>query len=171
MRPGHFTGVATIVTKLLAIICPDLAFFGEKDYQQLCIVERVVRDLDIPTTVVACPIVREPDGLAMSSRNVRLDAQARVSALALWEALKAATRALAEGETSGEALERVMVEQFASRPGIELDYAAVVDPLTLEPMRFVDRVARALVAGRIGSLRLIDNAPLAPPVCETPTPS
>ncbi len=162
VRPGHFTGVATIVTKLLTIIRPDLAFFGEKDYQQMRIVERVVRDLDIPATVVKCPIVREPDGLAMSSRNMRLDADARASALALCEALEAAARMLARGETSGEALQSVMAAEVASRPGIELDYAAVVDPLTLEPMPVVDRLARGLVAGRVGPIRLIDNAPLEP---------
>jgi pantoate--beta-alanine ligase len=164
-RPGHFTAVATIVAKLFAIVRPDVAYFGEKDYQQLRIVERVVRDLDIPATIVGCPIVRERDGLAMSSRNTRLAPQDRTAALALCEALEAAARAVAWGETSGEVIQEAMAAEFAARPGIDLDYAALVDPQTLEPMSVVDRQARALVAGRIGSLRLIDNAPLVP--CES----
>jgi pantoate--beta-alanine ligase len=164
IRPGHFTAVATIVAKLFAIVRPDIAFFGEKDYQQLRIVERVVRDLDIPATIVGCPIVRERDGLAMSSRNTRLAPRDRSAALALCEALEAAARTVAWGEASGEVIEEAMAAEFAKRPGIEMDYAAVVDPQTLEPMSVIDRQARALVAGRIGSLRLIDNAALVP--CE-----
>lgn len=161
-RPGHFTGVATVVVKLLAVMLPDVAFFGEKDYQQLRVIERVVRDLDIPTVIVSCPTVRESDGLAMSSRNVRLGVESRKAALALPEALEAAARALAWGETDGEALVAAMVGEFESREGIGLDYAAVVDPVTLEPLASVDRAARALVAATVDGVRLIDNAPLVP---------
>ncbi len=162
-RPGHFVGVATVVAKLFGILRPQLAFFGEKDYQQLRIVEKVVRDLDIATTIVACPVVRDRDGLALSSRNALLGPGDRTDALALYAALQAAEAALAQGEASADALEALMAAEFTARPGAELDYAVVVDPLTLAPMSVVDRPARALVAGRVGSVRLIDNAPLVSP--------
>jgi len=159
-RPTHFRGVATVVAKLFNIVRPNLAFFGEKDYQQLKIVQRLAHDLDMAVTVVACPIVRERDGLAMSSRNAQLDAEQRSQALALCEALEAAAEALAWGETDARALEREMVAEFDARPGVELEYAAVVDPETLEPLERVDETARAIVAGRVGDVHLIDNAPL-----------
>jgi len=168
-RPSHFRGMATIVAKLFGIVRPDLAFFGEKDYQQLKIVERLVRDLDMAVTVVGCPTVRERDGLAMSSRNAYLDAEQRAQALALGEALEAAARALAWGETDARAIEREMAAEFDARPGAVLEYAAVVDPGTLEPLDRVDGAARAIVAGRVGSTRLIDNAPLR--VAAEPVPA
>lgn len=163
VRPGHFDGVATVVSKLLNIMRTDLAFFGEKDYQQLRIIERMVRDLDVPVTVVPCAIVRERDGLAMSSRNAYLSAEERSQATALCEALEAAAALLAWGETSGEALVAAMAEEAAKRPLVALDYAAVVDPATLEPLDAVDRPARAIVAAHLGATRLIDNAALTPP--------
>ena len=164
VRPDHFGGVATIVAKLLGIVRPDLAFFGEKDFQQLAIVKRLALDLDLGVGVVGCPIVRDPDGLALSSRNAFLSADERDNALALAAALEAASEALASGETSGEALCIAMREAAARRaPGaVALDYAAVVDPETLEPMALGDRPARALIAGRVGSTRLIDNRQLTP---------
>lgn len=161
-RPSHFTGVATIVTKLFGVIRPDLAFFGEKDFQQLKIIERVVRDLDIPTRIVGCPVVRDRDGLALSSRNVNLDVDARRDALALYAAISAAEAAVAAGERSVSVIEELMAAEFDSRPGIEMDYAVIVDPNTLEELAVVDRPARALVAGRVGQVRLIDNAPVVP---------
>jgi pantoate--beta-alanine ligase len=163
VRPGHFAGVATVVTKLLSVVRPDLAFFGEKDYQQLKIVERLVSDLDLAAAIVPCPIVRDRDGLALSSRNAYLAPEERSQATALCEALEAAAQALAWGERGGAALEAVMAEEIARRPLVTLEYAAVVDPATLERMERVEGPARAIVAARVGTTRLIDNAPLAPP--------
>lgn len=165
-RPGHFRGVCTVVAKLLSIVGPDLAFFGEKDYQQLKIVERMVRDLDAATTIVAMPIVRERDGLAMSSRNAYLSAEERAQAVALCEALEAAAQAVAWGELAGPEIERIMAEEFSARPLVELEYAAVVDPATLGRADGVGGGARALVAARVGRTRLIDNVALAAPVAE-----
>ena len=165
-RPGHFAGVVTVVTKLFSIVRPDLAFFGEKDYQQLAVIKRLALDLDLGVGVVGCPIVRDTDGLALSSRNAFLSAEDRDHALALSEALDAAASALAWGELGGEALAIAMREAAGSRaPGaLTLDYAAVIDPDTLEPMARVERPARAIIAGRVGSTRLIDNCALVPPV-------
>ncbi len=161
-RPGHFAGVATIVTKLLNTVRPDLAYFGEKDYQQLRIVERVVADLDIGTGVVGCPTVREPDGLALSSRNVYLSAEQRAHARAVPEALEAALAALAWGERDARRLEAAMRAAVFERAGdaVAIDYAAVVDPCTLEPIETVADTARALIAVRVGATRLIDNSSL-----------
>lgn len=161
-RPGHFAGVATVVTKLLNTVRPDLAFFGEKDYQQLKIVERVVADLDIGTGIVGCPIVREPDGLALSSRNVYLTAAQRAQARAVPEALEAVLAAVAWGERDVRRLEEAMRAAVVERAGdeVEIGYAAVVDPGTLEPLgTFID-AARALIAVRVGTTRLIDNCSL-----------
>jgi len=164
VRPGHFTGVATVVAKLLGIVRPDLAFFGEKDYQQLAIVRRMALDLDLGTGIVGCPIVRDRDGLALSSRNAFLSAEERAAALALPAALEAAAEALAWGEVGGEALGEAMRAAVAAHsPGaVALDYAAVVDAETLEPLAVVDRSARAIVAGRVGATRLLDNCPISP---------
>ena len=162
-RPGHFTGVATVVTKLLSVIRPDLAFFGEKDYQQLLIVRQLVRDLDLGVTIVPSPIVRDRDGLALSSRNARLSPGQRAAALAIPEALEAAADTLAWGEPDARTLEREMFGRFAGVAGLELEYAVVVDPETLEPLVRVDRPARAIVAARVGETRLIDNCALVPP--------
>lgn len=169
VRPGHLTGVATVVAKLLNIVRPDLAFFGEKDFQQLAVVKRMALDLDLGARIVGCPTVRSEDGLALSSRNAFLSPQDRHHALALSTALESAAQALAWGEFSGEALDFAMRDAAAARaPGaMTLDYAAVVDPETLEPVVTVDRPVRALIAGRVGSVRLIDNCLLTPPDGET----
>jgi len=161
-RPGHFSGVATVVTKLLGIVRPDLAFFGEKDYQQLRIIQRLVCDLDLGVGVVACPTVREHDGLAMSSRNAYLTPEQRAAATGIPEALEAAAKALAWGDRDAESLVRAMREALTRRAGdgVELDYAAVVDPETLEPVAVIEGVARALIAGRVGMTHLIDNCKL-----------
>ena len=160
VRPGHFTGVATIVTKLLSVLRPDLAFFGEKDYQQLRVIERLVIDLDLGVRVVRCPIVRDTDGLALSSRNAYLSAAERAAVLALPAALEAATAAAAGGEREAHAIERAMLECTAGVAGLALDYAIVVDPVTLEPVDRIEGPARALIAGRVGATRLIDNVAL-----------
>lgn len=165
-RPTHFRGVATVVAKLLNVLTPNLAFFGEKDYQQLKVIERMVTDLDIATAVVGHPTVRERDGLAMSSRNAYLSAAERADALALCEALEAASRALAWGERDVAELERVMLAEFEKHPLAVVEYAKVVDADSLEPLDRVESAARAIVAARVGTTRLIDNAALMAPIEE-----
>jgi pantoate--beta-alanine ligase len=165
VRPGHFDGVATVVAKLLGVVRPDLAFFGEKDFQQSVIVRRMAEDLDLGVGIVGCPITRDRDGLALSSRNAYLSPEQREHALALSAALEAAGQALAWGERDGATLGAVMSDVVSSRTAgaLGLDYASVVDPQTLEPMGVVDRPARAIIAGRLGATRLIDNCALVPP--------
>jgi len=162
-RPGHFTGVATVVTKLLNVVAPDVAFFGEKDYQQLRVIERVVADLDIATHIVGCPIVRERDGLALSSRNTYLSADERSHALVLSRALAHARERAAAGDTDAAALQTELAATIAAQPGMTLDYAVIVDALTLECVTDVRRECRALVAARVGNTRLIDNVAIEPP--------
>ena len=161
LRPGHFRGVATIVTKLLNTVRPDLAFFGEKDYQQLLVIEKLVADLDLGVGVVRVPTSREADGLALSSRNTYLSAAERAQALGIPEALEAAVEAAAWGETDADVLRRVMREAAEER-GVALDYADLVDPATLEPLDTLSAPARALIAGRVGTTRLIDNSEVVP---------
>jgi pantoate--beta-alanine ligase len=160
--------VATVVTKLLSVVRPDLAYFGEKDYQQLQVVRHIVRDLDLGVSVVGRPIVRDRDGLALSSRNVRLSESQRAAALAIPAALEAAAEALAWGEREARALERAMFGRFAGVDDLWLEYAVVVDAETLEPLETVDAPARALVAARIGDIHLIDNCALLPPTDPLP---
>jgi len=167
-RPGHFVGVATVVTKLLGIVEPDVALFGEKDYQQLRVIERAVRDLDIDTRIVGCPIIREPDGLALSSRNRYLSADDRTHALVLSRALASTQRAVAAGVANVVQLEAELAATIASEPGVTLDYAAIVDARTLERVTDLRRPARALVAVRVGSARLIDNVAIQSPDVTTP---
>lgn len=162
-RPGHFRGVATVVAKLFRIVRPERAYFGEKDYQQLQVVRRMADDLQLDVTIVGCPTVRDADGLALSSRNAYLDEDARGRAAVLWAALVAAQQKLAEGERGGAALCGAMRDAANAVPGVDLDYAAVVDPLTLEPIEIVGKEARAIIAARVAGVRLIDNAPLVPP--------
>ena len=160
-RPTHFRGVCTVVAKLFAICAPDLAFFGEKDYQQLVVIRRMVHDLDLPVRVVGCPIVRECDGLAMSSRNAYLSPEDRAAATVLYEALRTARSLAAGGEQDAGVLEAVMREVVAAEPRATLDYAVVADPATLEPLETLgDAPTRALVAARLGHTRLIDNVAL-----------
>jgi len=157
-RPGHFRGVTTVVLKLFNIVRPERAYFGEKDYQQLRVIERMVRDLNLPVTIVPCPTVRESDGLALSSRNVRLEPADRKAARVLSRALEAARSAAAKGERDGEALRRIAEDVIRGEPQARLDYVAVVDRETLEPLGRLDaRGAVCLVAARIGPVRLIDN--------------
>jgi pantoate--beta-alanine ligase len=163
VRRSHFEGVATVVAKLFGIVTPDTAFFGEKDFQQLAIVKRLALDLELAVDIVGCPILRDADGLALSSRNAYLSAEQRRAGLGLSAALAAAREALAAGEISGAALEvRMRAAAAHSGDALVLDYAAVVDPVTLEPLPALNRAARALIAGRLGSTRLIDNCALVP---------
>ncbi|MFM7244146.1 MAG: pantoate--beta-alanine ligase [Planctomycetaceae bacterium] len=159
LRPGHFSGVATIVCRLFMAVPAAAAYFGAKDWQQTLVVRRMVRDLGLPIGIVVCPTVREPDGLAMSSRNAYLAPAERPRAVGLSEALDLAARAWDAGQDAA-AMERLMRGHLESR-GIAVDYAAVVDAETLETVR-PGAEARALVAGRLGAVRLIDNRPLAP---------
>ncbi len=161
-RPGHFRGVATVVAKLFRIVQPQFAYFGEKDYQQLQIVRRMSTDLCLDVDVVACPIIREADGLALSSRNVYLTTEDRARAATLSAALQEAQRVLASGETDAGKLGAVIAKVVSNAGGVELDYAAIVDPRTLEPIERVANEARALIAARVGGVRLIDNAALIP---------
>jgi pantoate--beta-alanine ligase len=157
-RPGHFDGVATVVAKLFAITGPCRAYFGEKDYQQLAVVRRMAADLSLPVEVVGCPTVREPDGLALSSRNVYLTPEERAVAPVLHEALAAAKRCIEEqGERDPAEVRRVMHELLAAEPAFSVDYAEVVNASDLTtPTRLVGAV-RLLVAARLGKARLIDN--------------
>jgi len=159
-RPGHFDGVATVVAKLFAIAVPCRAYFGLKDFQQLAVVRRLARDLSLPVEVVGCPIVREPDGLALSSRNVRLSAGEREAATVLSRALAAGRAAVASGERSSAAVGRAMRAAVALEPLVRLDYAVAVDAATLEEPDALDdpRAVRLLVAAQVGPVRLIDNS-------------
>ncbi len=158
-RPTHFDGVTTVVTKLFNIAGPCRAYFGEKDFQQLSVVRRMAADLDQPVTVVGCPIVREPDGLAMSSRNVYLSPAERTAAAVLNRALRAGAALVEQGERSPTAVAARMAEVVAAEPLARLDYAEAVDPGPLEaPDRLVPgHEVRLLVAAGLGSTRLLDN--------------
>ncbi len=156
-RPGHFDGVTTVVAKLFNILPCDRAFFGEKDYQQLTVIRRMARDLDLPIDVVGCPTIREADGLAMSSRNAYLSADQRRQAASLNRALRSAVDRAAGGERSAATLtDRIREEILAAGPA-DIDYIEAVDAQTLQPLRSIDRVARICLAVRIGACRLIDN--------------
>jgi pantoate--beta-alanine ligase len=156
-RPGHFRGVCTIVLKLFNIVQPDRAYFGQKDAQQARIIQQMVRDLDVPVRVVVCPTVREPDGLALSSRNRYLVPAQRRHAAALHQALQAARARLDSGERDPEVLRQLLVERIAATPGAALDYAAVVDADTLAPPDRVHGPTLLALAVRFGATRLIDN--------------
>ena len=159
-RPGHFDGVTTIVSKLFNLVRPDRAFFGEKDFQQLAVIKRMVADLNLPISVVGCPIVRDPDGLALSSRNSFLSAEQRESALALSAALR---EAAAEWAGDADEARLILHRKLDAAPGVRLDYAEVVDPVTLVQLEgVVEGPAQALVAAYVGDTRLIDNIRLEP---------
>jgi pantoate--beta-alanine ligase len=162
-RPGHFRGVATIVAKLLLQVGPDVAYFGQKDAQQLAVVRRVVTDLNIPVRIVGVPTVREPDGLALSSRNVYLSPAERRAATVLSRALRTAQARFAAGERDPEAILQSMAAEFRAEPLADLDYADLADPDTFQPAVQLDDRTLALVACRIGATRLIDNAALGGP--------
>lgn len=160
IRPGHFRGVATVVLKLFNAVQPDRAYFGQKDAQQAAVIRRMVKDLNLPVEIRVCPIVREPDGLAMSSRNTYLSAEDRQAAPVLYRALTTAGEAYRQGERSGEQLRQIMREVFASEPRANLHYAACVDVGTFEELDQIQERALLLVAAVVGKTRLIDNLPL-----------
>jgi pantoate--beta-alanine ligase len=159
-RPGHFRGVTTVVLKLFAIVQPDLAFFGAKDYQQQLIIRQMVADLNLAVEIRTAETVREPDGLALSSRNAYLDPSQRRAATVLFHALTRARRAVADGERDANQVRRVLTEAIESQRVATIDYAEVVDAETLRPLIELSPGQRAvgLVAVRFGSTRLIDNA-------------
>ncbi len=163
-RPGHFSGVATIVTKLLNIVQPDLAYFGQKDYQQLLLIERMVRDLNITTDISLVPTVREPEGLAISSRNVYLSPEERQAAPILYRALQRAQEMVHEGERDPERVRQELEAMIGQEPLATLDYVALLNPETLAPVVTLDDVVTLVaLAARIGKTRLIDNFFIAPP--------
>ena len=165
-RPGHFDGVATVVAILFNLVRADRAYFGQKDAQQVMVIRQMARDLAIGTNVVTCPTVREPDGLAMSSRNVHLSPEERAAAPVLRQALLAATDAWRAGERSAEALRATMRDVLAEEPLAEVDYVSVADGRTLTELDRIDGPALASLAVRFGSTRLIDNEPLDDPGTE-----
>jgi pantoate--beta-alanine ligase len=156
-RPTHFDGVATVVAKLFSIVGPCAAYFGEKDFQQLAVVRQMVRDLSIPVAVVGCPTVREPDGLALSSRNAYLTPEERVVAPVVHAALQAGRTAIVDGETDPAAVRAVMHDRITAEPLAELDYAEVVDAATFAVPDVLAGTLRLLAAVRLGKARLIDN--------------
>lgn len=163
-RPGHFDGVATVVLKLLNIVQPDRVYFGQKDYQQVLVIERLVQDLNVHTEVVTVPTVRAADGLALSSRNAYLTVEERAAAPVLYRALQFARDRVLAGETDGCALQREMRAIVADEPLAQADYVSLVHPGTLVPVTSVEAsVMLAVLAVRIGTTRLIDNMLIAPP--------
>jgi len=159
-RPGHFSGVATIVLKLFEIVRPHVAYFGRKDYQQTLVVRRMVDDLNVPVEIVVCPTVREADGLAMSSRNAYLSASARHKALRLSQAIKLAQERFRQGERDAKQVQTAMLALFHDLPGVQVDYVALVDPATLVEAVALTENTVAILAVRVDGTRLIDNAPL-----------
>jgi pantoate--beta-alanine ligase len=156
-RPGHFEGVATVITKLFAAARPDTAYFGQKDAQQLAVVTRLAADLDTGVRVVGCPLVRDPDGLALSSRNAYLTPQERREALAIPAGLAAAARAWSAGERDSSRLVELVRDHLARSPGIAPEYVAVVDPQSFDTVAEAARGCRIVLAGRMHSARLIDT--------------
>jgi pantoate--beta-alanine ligase len=156
-RPGHFRGVATVVAKLFDVVGPSTAYFGEKDAQQLAVIRRMVRDLSLPVEVQGCPTVREPDGLATSSRNAYLSPEQREAAGCLFLALSEAAQMARSGERDAASLVAAMAREIGATPEARIDYAAVVDDETFEEVSAIAGPARALVAARFGDTRLIDN--------------
>jgi pantoate--beta-alanine ligase len=155
-RPGHFDGVATVVAKLLLAVQPDVALFGEKDFQQLAVIRRMAADLDLRPEIIGVPIVREPDGLALSSRNAYLSVEQRKRAVALPNALNAARDAILDGMPVGRALQRGK-QSLMDAGFLRIDYFALVDAATLEPVESPEEATRLIAAAVVGSTRLIDN--------------
>jgi pantoate--beta-alanine ligase len=156
-RPGHFRGVTTVVSKLFHIVEPGVAFFGQKDAAQLAIIRRMVRDQNFPVEIVVCPIVREPDGLAMSSRNAYLNPEQRKQALVLHRSLMRVRQLVDEGERTAAKLRDAGQSEFSSQPEVRLDYFEIVDTDTLDPVENVCAGTLVAVAAYVGSTRLIDN--------------
>src|SRR5580698_4159694 len=161
-RPGHFRGVTTVVATLFHIVEPELAFFGQKDAAQCAIIRRMVRDLNFPLEVIVCPIVRDPDGLAKSSRNAYLSPQERKSALVLYRALTEVKTHFAQGQQNAAKLVEAGKQVLSQEPGARLDYLAIVDPDTLDPVADIRGESLVAVAAVVGGTRLIDNILLPP---------
>ena len=159
-RPGHFRGVTTVVSKLFLAVEPDKAFFGQKDAAQVAVIRRMVHDLKFPVEIVVCPIVREPDGLAMSSRNAYLNPQQRKVALVLSRSLAEVEKLFARGEREARTLADAGKREIAAEPGVRLDYFEVVDPETLDPVGRLSKPTLIAVAAYVGTTRLIDNVVL-----------
>lgn len=162
-RPGHFDGVLTVVAKLFNIVQPDVVAFGQKDIEQVTLIGKMVRDLNVPLTLRVLPTVREPDGLALSSRNVYLTPEARVEALSLSRALQAVEQRWRAGERDAETLRTAAVAVFAATPGVVPDYIAIVAPDTLAPVVRAEAGTIVAVAARVATTRLIDNVILKEP--------
>lgn len=162
VRPHHFSGVATVVTKLFAIVRPQLAHFGQKDFQQSALVRQLVNDLNLGVEITVHPTVREQDGLAMSSRNVYLTQEERTRAAILYTSLRAGADTIRKGVTDGETVQSVMVQTLQKERDLSVDYLAVCDPNTLEPLSTVTSRVVLLGAVRVGSVRLIDNLLVTP---------
>jgi pantoate--beta-alanine ligase len=162
-RPGHFQGVATVVTILLNLVRPARSYFGEKDYQQLQVIRRLREDLALPGDIVACPTLRDADGIALSSRNRRLTADGRALARAIPRAIAAVVATATAGERNVATLEQRGTE-ILTAPGVRLSYLAIVDGDTLEPQRELAQNSRLLIAADVEGVRLIDNAVIVPPV-------
>jgi pantoate--beta-alanine ligase len=161
-RPGHFRGVATVVMKLFDIIQPNRAYFGEKDAQQLAVIRRLVRDLNVPVTIVGVETVRESDGLAMSSRNQHLDAGQRRMATVLYRALRAAADAVAPGERDAARVRQAAEAVLAAEPEVRVEYLEVVDAEEMQPLDEISVPARIAIAAWVGETRLIDNVAVSP---------
>jgi len=159
-RPGHFRGVTTVCAKLFNIIQPDIAYFGQKDAQQVIVIRKMVADLNMNLKVITLPTVREPDGLAMSSRNTYLNPEERRAALVLYQALKLARKLWSEGETDAARIRREMLALIKREPLVKVDYVSIADPETLEELDKVKSSALASLAVKIGTTRLIDNVVL-----------
>jgi pantoate--beta-alanine ligase len=157
IRPGHFRGVATVVLKLLNMVQPDIAYFGQKDYQQTLVIRRLVADLDVPVAIRICPIVREPDGLAMSSRNRYLSPTARKDAIVLSQSLRLAETSVKQGQRNATAIAAQMFALIEKAENAKIDYIAIVDPDTLEPVGTISGRTLVALAVKIDGTRLIDN--------------
>jgi pantoate--beta-alanine ligase len=168
-RPGHFDGVTTVVAKLFSIVGPSRAYFGRKDAQQLAVVRRMAADLDLPVDVVGCPLVRDADGLALSSRNAYLDADGREAATILAGALYVASEAVVAGERDATAIRQLVVDTVDRVPAVRLDYVEVVDAATLEPVERFGGDTLVALAAFVGKARLIDNVTISFPA-GVPTP-
>jgi len=156
-RPGHFRGVATVCAKLFNIVCPDLAFFGQKDAQQVAVIRRMVADLNLPLEIVVCPTVREPDGLAVSSRNQYLSPQERKDAAVLYRSLQKGAELIRAGETRGARITDEMCGVLRQVPALRIEYVSIVDAENLQELEQVRGRVLIALAGRLGSTRLIDN--------------
>ena len=163
IRPGHFRGVATVVLKLLNLVRPDRAYFGQKDFQQTVVLRRMVKDLGVPCRLEVLPTLREPDGLAMSSRNVYLGTAERAVAPTIYRSLQAIVRMAQGSERDVSTLRACGLEILATAPSIQLDYLEIVSAETLEPVKRVEGSTAAIIAARVGTTRLLDNALLPIP--------